>query len=65
MYVPPQVPMTQSAWPTLGDLITSGKRVIFFMDAGADPSVVDFILPEFEMVRPFMAAYSTTSDRFP
>lgn len=42
--------MKQSDWPTLGQLIDSGKRVVVFLDAGADNSIVDFILPEFAMV---------------
>ncbi len=48
-YVPPSVPVKQSAWPTLGQLIDSGKRVVVFLDSGADTSQVNFILPEFEM----------------
>lgn len=47
--------MKRSDWPTLGSLIDSGKRVVVFMDAGADGSdggVVDFISPEFPNVRP-------------
>lgn len=46
-------PMPQSAWPTLGSMIDSGKRVVVFLDAGADGSdggVVPYILPEFTMV---------------
>jgi hypothetical protein len=43
--------MKQSDWPTLGQLIDSGKRVVVFLDSGADVSSVPFILPEFEMVR--------------
>lgn len=50
-YVPPSVPVKQSDWPTLGELIDRGTRVVVFLDAGADTSQVDFILPEFEMVR--------------
>jgi hypothetical protein len=45
--------MKQSDWPTLGNMIDSGKRVVVFLDYGADGSdggVVDFILPEFDMV---------------
>ena len=49
-YVPPSVPVKNSDWPTLGELIDSGKRVVVFLDAGADPTSVPFILPEFEMV---------------
>ena len=53
-YVPPHLPMKQSDWPTLGNMIDIGKRVVVFLDEGADGSdggVVDFILPEFDMVR--------------
>lgn len=48
-YVPPSVPVKQSDWPTLGQLIDSGKRVVVFLDSGTDTSQVNFILPEFEM----------------
>jgi hypothetical protein len=50
-YVPPSLPVEQSQWPTLGEMIDSGKRVVVFLDAGADDGGVDFILPEFSMVR--------------
>ncbi|KAJ7210023.1 PLC-like phosphodiesterase [Mycena pura] len=53
-YVPPQTPMPQSAWPTLGSLIDAGTRVVVFLDAradGSDGGVVPYILPEFTMVR--------------
>lgn len=33
-------------------MIDSGKRVVVFLDSGADTSVVNFILPEFQMVSP-------------
>ena len=52
-YVPPSRPVKRSDWPTLGQLIDMNKRVIVFLDAGADGSaggIVDFILPEFQMV---------------
>jgi hypothetical protein len=52
-YVPPTVPMKQSQWPTLGEMIDSRKRVVVFLDAGANTSHVNFILPEFEMVSVF------------
>lgn len=42
--------MANSEWPTLGEMIDSGKRVVVFLDSGADSSQVDFILPEFQMV---------------
>jgi hypothetical protein len=54
MYIPSSPPVAQSDWPTLGELIDSGKRVVMFMDYGGEGQyggVVDYILPEFEMVR--------------
>jgi len=41
--------MKNSEWPTLGEMIDNGKRVVVFLDSGADTSQVEFILPEFEM----------------
>jgi hypothetical protein len=57
-YVPPSVPMKRTQWPTLGEMIDSGKRVVVFLDAGADGSdgSVNYILPEFEMVRTLSSA---------
>ncbi|KAJ7838093.1 PLC-like phosphodiesterase [Mycena olivaceomarginata] len=47
-YVPPSLPVKQSDWPTLGSMVDSGKRVVVFLNAGADGAdAVPFILPEF------------------
>ncbi|KAG6835514.1 hypothetical protein H0H93_000654 [Arthromyces matolae] len=65
-YVPPLLPVSRNNWPTLGDMIDSGKRVVVFLDAGADGSdggTVDFILPEFDMV--FEDPFSPTNPKFP
>jgi hypothetical protein len=62
-YVPPSLPTSQSDWPTLGSLIDSGKRVIVFMDYGAENGGVDYILPEFEMI--WETPFSQTDASFP
>ncbi|KAJ7634699.1 PLC-like phosphodiesterase [Roridomyces roridus] len=63
-FVPPSLPMSQSSWPTLGEMIDSGKRVVVFMDAGADGSdSVDFIMPEFQMM--WEPPFSETDPTFP
>ncbi|KZP13607.1 PLC-like phosphodiesterase [Athelia psychrophila] len=65
-YVPPHLPMAQTDWPTLGALIDAGTRLVVFLDAGADGSdggVVDFIMPEFDMV--WETPYSVTNASFP
>ena len=50
-YIPPQPVMSRDDWPTLGDIISSGKRVVVFFDKGAEVRMVaEFILPEFQMV---------------
>ncbi|KAL7281152.1 PLC-like phosphodiesterase [Trametes coccinea BRFM310] len=63
-YVPPQIPVKQSDWPTLGEMIDSGKRVVVFLDAGADTDrSVPYILPEFPMI--WETPFSVTDPNFP
>ncbi|KAJ7062606.1 PLC-like phosphodiesterase [Mycena amicta] len=63
-FVPPSSPVKQSDWPTLGEMIDSGKRVVVFMDSGADGAdAVDFIMPEFQMI--WEAPFSSTDPTFP
>ena len=38
-YVPPSLPMTNTAWPTLGSMIDNGTRLVTFLDTGSDGSV--------------------------
>jgi len=62
-YAPPHLPMKNSEWPTLGEMIDSGKRVVVFLDNGAAPSQVNFILPEFDMI--WETPFSVTDSNFP
>lgn len=70
-YVPPQPVMGRDDWPTLREFITTGKRVIIFLDKGADKRATpeqDYILPEFKMVwedpyNPTDASFPCTVDR--
>lgn len=63
-FVPPHQPMKQSEWPTLGEMIDSGKRVVVFLDADADvPPTVPYILPEFPMI--WETPFSVTDSNFP
>ena len=39
--------MDMKDWPTLGEMIDSGRRLVVFMDYGADQNQVDYILDEF------------------
>lgn len=49
-FVPSTTPLAQADWPTLGELIDAGTRLVVFMDYGAETGGVEYILPEFEMV---------------
>ncbi|KIJ54062.1 hypothetical protein M422DRAFT_25035 [Sphaerobolus stellatus SS14] len=56
-------PIKQSDWPTLGDMIDSGKRVVVFLDAGADETTVPYILDEFQFV--WETPFDSTDATFP
>uniref|UniRef100_A0A0W0EUB4 PLC-like phosphodiesterase n=1 Tax=Moniliophthora roreri TaxID=221103 RepID=A0A0W0EUB4_MONRR len=49
-FVPDNVPLRYDEWPTLGEMINAGKRLVVFLDSGANTTEVPFILPQFEMV---------------
>ena len=46
-YVPTGTDISQ--WPTLQAMITAGKRVVSFIDSGADATSVPYILDEFTL----------------
>lgn len=59
----PGTPIKQSDWPTLGQLIDSGKRVVVFLDQGADDGAVPYIMPQFQMI--WEPPFSVTDPAFP
>ena len=61
-YTPPTSPLAIDAWPTLQELITTGTRLIAFLDAGADASV-PYILDEFTYF--FETPFDTLDPAFP
>ena len=62
-YVPPQIPMNISSWPTLSDMILMGKRAIIFMDYNANQTEVPYILDEFSQM--WETPFSPTNQSFP
>lgn len=46
VYTPPYVPLGYYEWPTLGELISSGTRVVNFLAQNADVSSVGYLLDE-------------------
>jgi hypothetical protein len=71
-YIPPfsTTPNDTFSWPTLSSMIASGKRVVIFLDSGANTALVPFILDEFTYMweTPFdqtNASFPCTVDRPP
>lgn len=62
-YTPTSTPVAYSAWPTLQDLINSGKRAVSFMDYGADYSTCPYILDHFTHF--WETPYDSTDSSFP
>ncbi|KAJ5207380.1 hypothetical protein N7472_003828 [Penicillium cf. griseofulvum] len=54
---------TFANWPTLGDMISSGKRLVVFLDYGADTTKVNYIQDEFAYY--FETTYGVTDSTFP
>jgi hypothetical protein len=48
-FAPETSPLSAAAWPTLGAMIDSGKRLVTFLDNGADPAI-PYLLDEFSNV---------------
>lgn len=63
IYQPPKTHMTLEDWPTLGELILSGKRVITFIDYNFDTDAVPYMLWEFYNM--WETPFSPTDADFP
>jgi hypothetical protein len=62
-YIPTQNPMMREDWPTLGELLVSGRRLVVFIDKGADEKTVPYLLPQFTMM--WEDEYDPTDRQFP
>lgn len=62
-YSPPKAFTAQTDWPTLGEMIISGRRLVIFMDYGDDGWQVPWILPEFTNVGRFLSLPRLTQDK--
>ena len=63
LYEPEYVPQHRDQWPTLGEMILSGKRVVLFMDYMANQPEVPYILNEFTHM--WETPFSPTDPAFP
>jgi len=61
-YAPPSSSLPTSGWPTLGAMITSGKRLVTFLDRDADFGVVPYLIDEFTNI--WETPYDVTDPSF-
>lgn len=63
IYQPPKTAMTVEDWPTLSEMILSGKRVVTFIDYNFDTKAVPYMLWQFHNI--WETPYSPTDINFP
>jgi len=61
-YAPPSTPVAASAWPTLGSMIDSGKRLVTFLTNNTDPASVPYLIDEFTNI--WETAFDVTDPAF-
>ena len=62
-YNPPKIPMGLDDWPTLSEMILTGKRVVIFLDYDANQTQVPYILDEFSQM--WETPFDPTNQSFP
>lgn len=62
-YLPPKFPMSLDDWPTLSELILTGKRALFFLDYNADETAIPWLMDEFSQM--WETPFSPTDRAFP
>ncbi|KAK7964933.1 hypothetical protein PG996_000705 [Apiospora saccharicola] len=63
IYTPPLVPMLLNDWPTLGEMVLSGKRVVMFMDYMANQTEYPWLLDEFSQM--WETPFDPVDQKFP
>lgn len=62
-YIPPKTSLSAADWPTLSELILTGKRAVIFMDYKANQTAVPYVLDEFSHM--WETPFSPTDRAFP
>lgn len=62
-YTPPKIPMGLEDWPTLSEMILTGKRAVFFMDYQANQTAIPWLMDEFSQM--WETPFSPTDMNFP
>jgi len=61
-YTPSANPQPASQWPSLGEMIDNGKRLVVFMDNGANDTGFPYLIPEFTNI--WETAFDETDPSF-
>jgi hypothetical protein len=69
-YIPPRSLLARDQWPTLYEMIETGRRVVIFIDKGAEASqcTAPYVMPQFKMMwedkyDPVKATFPCSVDR--
>jgi hypothetical protein len=62
-YTPSKIPMGLDDWPTLSEMILTGKRAVFFMDYQANQTAIPWLMDEFSQM--WETPFSPTDANFP
>lgn len=49
-YIPPRHPIKPGEWPTLKEMIDSGKRLVLFLSGGTDQAAIPWMLDQFSYI---------------
>ncbi|KAJ5714195.1 uncharacterized protein N7483_011376 [Penicillium malachiteum] len=63
VYTPSKIPMGLDDWPTLSEMIISGKRAVLFMDYQANQTAYPWLMDEFSQM--WETPFSPTNRSFP
>ncbi|PYI21951.1 PLC-like phosphodiesterase [Aspergillus japonicus CBS 114.51] len=63
VWTPPKIPMALDDWPTLSNMILSGKRAVVFMDYQANQTAYPWLMDEFSQM--WETPFSPTDAAFP
>ncbi|KAJ5689720.1 hypothetical protein N7462_004112 [Penicillium macrosclerotiorum] len=63
VYTPSKIPMSLDDWPTLSEMILTGKRAVFFLDYQANQTALPWLMDEFTQM--WETPFSPTNANFP
>lgn len=50
VYTPPKVPMARDDWPTLGEMIIKGERIVMYLDYDTNQTAFPWLMDEFSQI---------------